>query len=77
MVDLEVYGMTALEIHAAHLNAICVPERSAAISYDILADALVWSDETIKSTPIAVIQGRCLKRPRSTKDPIAPVCEDA
>jgi hypothetical protein len=55
MVDLETFGMIALEIHASHLNAICHPAPNAAISYDILADALIWADETIESTPMDVI----------------------
>ena len=55
MVDLKTYGMEPLEQHAAHLNSICVPNRSATIEYDILADALNWSDETNPSTPSDVI----------------------
>jgi hypothetical protein len=55
MVDLETFGMMALEIHASHLNAICIPAPNAAVSYDILADAPIWSDETIESTPVDVI----------------------
>jgi hypothetical protein len=57
MVDLETYGMAALAIHAAHLNAISVPDPNATIDYDILAGALIWSDETVESTPIGVIHG--------------------
>ena len=57
MVDLETYGMSALQLHAAHLNSICVSDSEAKIDYDILADALVWSDETEKSTPTDVIHG--------------------
>lgn len=55
MINLETYDMTALEVHASHLNSICVPERNAAIKYDCWADALIWSDETIESTPHEVI----------------------
>ncbi|MDB5344635.1 MAG: hypothetical protein JWP89_3012 [Schlesneria sp.] len=55
MVDLETFGMMALEIHASHLNAICIPAPNPTISYDILADALIWADETIESTPMDVI----------------------
>ena len=57
MVDLETYGMKALQFHAYHLNSIHVPDSEAKIEYDILADALVWSDETLVSTPTDVIQG--------------------
>lgn len=53
--DLQRYGMAALQIHAAHLNAICTPDPNAAVAYDMLADALIWSDETVDSTPIDVI----------------------
>ena len=55
MVDLETYGMTALQTHASQLNAICVPDPHAAISYDIWAGALIWADETVDSTPSEVI----------------------
>jgi hypothetical protein len=55
MVDLEKYGMEALEHYAAHLNSISVSDVHTTISYDILADALVWSDETNELTPTDVI----------------------
>lgn len=57
MVDLEIYGMKSLELYAAHLNSISVSDPDAKINYDILADALVWSDETGDSTSIDVIWG--------------------
>ena len=55
MVDLEKFGMEALEHYAAHLNSISVTEIHTTISYDILADALVWSDEINELTPTDVI----------------------
>ncbi len=57
MVDLETYGMKALEVYAAHLNAISVSSPNAEIRYDILADALIWSDETNNATPSDVFDG--------------------
>ncbi len=57
MVDLAIFGMDGLELHAAHLDAFCVADAAATIKYDILAGALVWSDETDASTPSAVIDG--------------------
>lgn len=55
MVDLNTYGMIALETHASTLDSLCEPNLSASIGYDVLADALVWSDETNDSTPVDVI----------------------
>lgn len=55
MVDLETYGMTALQTYASHLNAICVADPHAAVDYDVLADALIWPDETVEATPFDVI----------------------
>ncbi|QDT10529.1 hypothetical protein [Planctomycetes bacterium K23_9] len=57
MADLKSYGMEALEIHADHLNSLCTPDTDASVRYDMLADALVWSDETGYSTPNDVIDG--------------------
>jgi len=57
MADLKSYGMEALEIHADHLNSLSTPDPDASVRYDILADALVWSDETIDSTPNDLING--------------------
>jgi hypothetical protein len=51
MVDLEKYGMEALERYAAHLNSISASDLHATISYDVWAGALVWSDETNELTP--------------------------
>ena len=55
MVGLETYGMNALETHASHLNSLCEPDANATIDYDVLADAIIWSDETNDATPIDVI----------------------
>lgn len=60
--NLETYDMQALEIHAAHLNAICIPDRDAVISYDIWTGALIWSDETVESTCSEVISALCQLR---------------
>lgn len=57
MADLKLYGMEALEMHAHHLNSLSTPDPSVSIRYDVLADALVWSDETDASTPNDVIDG--------------------
>lgn len=57
MADLESYGMEALEVHANHLNSLSTPDLDANIRYDILADSLVWSDETTDSTPNDVSDG--------------------
>ncbi len=54
-VDLAYYGMESLITHAQHLNALCTPSPNAAPKYDIMADAIIWPDETIESTPIEVI----------------------
>jgi len=55
--NLKEYEMEVLEIDAAHLNAICVPDPEAKIFYDIWSDALVWSDEQLESTTTEVIWG--------------------
>lgn len=55
--DLKSYGMEALELHADHLNSISLPNPEASIRYDMLADALVWSDETTDSTSNDVFDG--------------------
>lgn len=47
--------MTALENQAAHLNSICAADPNAVVCYDVLSDALIWSDETNESTSIEVI----------------------
>jgi hypothetical protein len=44
-----------LNANAEHLNAIGEPQASPTIFYDILSGGLVWSDETVKSTPTQVI----------------------
>jgi hypothetical protein len=41
--------------HAKHLNAINAPSWCPKISYEIMSGALIWSDETNKETPLAVI----------------------
>lgn len=41
--------------HAEHLNAICVPNLSAKVSYEVMSGALVWSDEMNSTTSIEVI----------------------
>jgi hypothetical protein len=53
--DLAYYGMQSLESHTDHLNSLCIPAPNASISYDLLAGALIWSDETNDKTPIKVI----------------------
>ncbi|MCC9604238.1 hypothetical protein LOC67_27100, partial [Stieleria sp. JC731] len=57
MADLKSFGMEALEMHADHLNSLSTPDPDANIRYDILADALVWSDETVESTPNDLLDG--------------------
>ena len=57
MADLKTYGMEALEMYADHLSSLSTRDPQANIRYDILADALVWSDETTDSTPNDVIDG--------------------
>ncbi len=37
--------------HAEHLNSICVPDKHAIPNYDVLGDAIIWSDETRRDTP--------------------------
>lgn len=39
------YGMESLESQAAVLNAFCEADPRATPFYDIMCDALVWSDE--------------------------------
>jgi hypothetical protein len=53
--DLLKYGMGALMAYSQHLNALCAPDQSASPNYDMLADAIIWPDETITSTPSEVI----------------------
>ena len=55
MVDLRIYGMNALETHASHLDSLCESDANATNGYDVLADALIWSDETSDATPVDVI----------------------
>jgi hypothetical protein len=54
MIDLKQYGLHPLEEHAAGLNMLCVPDDNAVVKYDLLAGALLWSDETDKATPFDV-----------------------
>ena len=37
--------MQAVEMNAALLNSICDPDPNAKPQYDIMSDAIVWSDE--------------------------------
>jgi hypothetical protein len=43
--NLAKYGMESLESQAAVLNALCEPDPTATPFYDIMCDALIWSDE--------------------------------
>ncbi len=44
-IDLATFGMKPLETHASVLDALCKPDPKAAPIYEIMSDALVWSDE--------------------------------
>lgn len=43
--NLATYGMEAVEKDAAVLDSICVPHSNAKPRYDIMSDAIIWSDE--------------------------------
>ena len=43
--DFATYGMEAVEANASVLDSICVPDPNATPHYDILSDAIIWSDE--------------------------------
>lgn len=53
--NLATYGMEPLETHAAVLNAICEPDPTATPFYEIMSDALVWSDEKHPSLTSEII----------------------
>lgn len=43
--DFATYGMEAVEANAAVLDSICKPDPNAKPQYDMLSDAIIWSDE--------------------------------
>ena len=43
--DFATYGMEEVEANAALLDSICKPDPNAKPKYDILSDAIIWSDE--------------------------------
>ena len=53
--DKDPTPMEALQAAAAQLNTISMPDDSAKPSYDVLADAVVWDDETTDEIPIHAI----------------------
>lgn len=53
-VHLAYYGMEALKSHAEHLNSLCIPTPNASPDYHLLADAIIWPDETNGKTPTEV-----------------------
>lgn len=44
-----------LRRHASHLDSISHCATPEDVSYDMMSDAVVWSDETNESTPIQVV----------------------
>lgn len=54
-IDRRFDPVETLTTHAAHLDAICSPERSPKVFYDCMSGALIWSDETNSETPIKLI----------------------
>lgn len=53
--ELEKHGMGVLAEYAEHLNGIDTPKATARPFYDVLVGGLVWSDETVPTTPMEVI----------------------
>lgn len=53
--ELSKYGLCEIAKHAHSLNAIDTPDPLASISYDVLAGAVIWSDETNATIPVEVV----------------------